>query len=941
MVDKFFRITTIILFSLLIIFLPGPIAGSSGIDLDLVEPRELVTPPGEFLTFSYRVLNTTDKKITLQGQVQLPQDLAPLTPAPRFTLKPGQSTINLLSFNIPRDMPSGDYRIKYLLRGEQGEVRAEKEVILEVLPRIGLEVKPGVLPPRVIAGETYELTFSIRNVSNTELQVSSVINDSHDFELQLEQDRYVLAPGATSIIVVGVATDPDLRERTVHRLTLEVEAETEDQEMITETVRSRVNLLPRVSGIDDPYHRLPVSLAADFSYRGDLGVQFKLEAKGPITPDEEQFADLLIRPPALGITGDDFSRTSPEYRYSHWNDLWRLDLGDHRFSLSPLTEQRFPGRGLAFNIEEESYAIGAYYRWDRDWQDSGWAFHVDYYPADNWGLKLGFLDLDGGLDRDRLITLGSEFRLLGGVNFDLEYARSFGAEGEQAYRVDVDGSYEGLRYGLGYLRSDPDFPGRISDRESYNLKLGYSFLPEFSVQGAYDHRRVNLDFDPGQEALQRDRVEVKGRLRLDSYSFDLIYNRQWVQDQSLNPATDGISQAWEGIIRHTFSDFNFRLSYKRTWWEDLLLSQAGAYDNFRFWLDYQPGDWHRYRTDYRLRLKEGQIRHWGTLSARFDIQEDIRLDLDYTREQEISNGDNEEQENSSKDRFTASLALALPEQEAEISFRGSYIRREDKAGELAFGIEYSQKVSFGLPLGRRPVGRLSGQIFDDLDPQSAGREGIIIKVDGLTAVSDEEGYFKFPDLEPGDYYLQVDRASLEPGEVIDKDLPLSFNIEAQEEKVIDLPVVEGASISGQALVYSPERIKNNNLNNNNLQGESNGNNSIILNQGLELEPDYGLSRLLLILRSGENNDLRIEHTDNEGNFRFTALRPGTYELLINSNGQLPRQHEIKEERIIFQLAVGENQEVEIKIVPLERELEFIDEGTVLKPPDEEDSAQQN
>lgn len=927
MVAKYSRTTTILFLSFLFILLLGKVALGSGIQVELIEPVDLTTPPGELLTFSYRVLNPTEEKVTLQGQADLPVDFSLLTPAPRFTLAPGQSMINLISFHVPGNTAAGEFLIKYLLKGENDEIKAEKANKLVVSPQMGLDVSPRTVPPRVIAGDSYELLFSIRNVSNTDLRISHSIKDSHGFLLKTNQENFILSPGETEILTVEVKTDQDLRQKIIHWLTLRVEGKTKGKKVIEESARSRVDILPRVSGIDDLYHRLPVSLAADFSYRGDLGVQLKLAARGPIDLEGEKWVDLLIRPPAVGITGEDFSRTSPEYRFSYWNDNWRLDLGDHRFSLSPLTEHRFPGRGVEFTIEQEEHEIGGYFRTDRDWKDSGWGFYVDYYFEDNWGLNLGFLDLAGKLERDRMVTVGSQFSLDGRHNFELEYARNFSAPGAQAYSGDIDGNYEGLRYSLGYLRSDPGFPGRISDRETYNISLGYPLFPEFFLQGAYEHRRINLDFDPEKEALQRDQVELKGRLKLDNTRFDLVYEQQWFRDLHPDPETQGQEFALQGTIRQTFFDFSLRASYKRTWWEDLLIGEDGSYDNFRLWLNYRPTEGQTYRTDYSLKLNEGQIKHWGTLAVRFDLEENVRMDLDYTREYESGSI---QQDSSSKDRFTASIGVDFPEEQAEVSLRGRFIRRADKAGEFSVGLEYSQAVSFGLPMSRRPVGRLAGQIFDALDPQKKGRGGVIIKVDGFTAVSDEEGYFEFPDLEPGTYYLQVDRGSLKPEEVIDKKMPLSFSIEAQEKKNIDLPIVAGSSISGQAMVYSPLRNNNNNnFNINNPEGESNGNNSIILNQGVEMGPDYGLSGLLLILRSSDNDETRIEFTDSEGNFRFTSLRPGQYELIVNSNGNLPRHHDIKEEKIVFQLEAGENKDIEIQILPLEREMEFIDEGTVL------------
>lgn len=906
---------------LITLFLSQFVSGND-LYLELVAPKALEALSGEFVTLSFRVNNHTGETVFLKGVIDLPPDINILTTPPEFTLEPGQSTINLLSLFLPPQLPADKYPIRYQIYNTQGIMQAQKELELIVLPKLGLEVDVKTFPSQIVAGEEYQVLFSIYNSSNIELQTQHLLSDNLKYILKLDAEGFILSPGQAKFLSATVKTDSSLNRKAIHWLTLEVSGTTASEAKITARTRARIDLLPRVSGVDDLYHRLPITIGGDFTTGGGIAEagsivgQFYLAATGPISSESNQWVDLFIRPPALRIAGDAFAEQPTEYRYSHWNDLWRLDIGDHRFTLSPLTESRFRGRGISVMSNFADFELGFYYRWDRDWENSGWASQIHYDPGDNWALNFGFLSLDNDQSSTSMFTLGSQFSLGGSNNFSLEYAKGLGDLTGQAFSADISGAYQGLSYNLGYLLTEADFPGRISDRESYYLNLRYFISRQFSLSTAYRSQRVNLDLIPQNEAIKTDHFEIKGRWRLEGPTLELIISRSLTEDQHLLPQTQRESLALEGVYSQTFDNLRLKAAYKKTFTEDLLTESKQDFSNFHLSLSYKPLAWQSYGLNYRVVLGEQGIKHWGRVYASFNLEDKFKLDLSFLREQQ--------EDNSLKNVFTAGVFTTLPEQMGDLSFKVRHSSSGDRTSVFSVAAQYSQSINFGLPLTKRPVGRLSGRITDEI----GGREGVIIKVDGFTAVSNAEGYFRFPDLEAGQYYLQVDRGTLASGEVVDMPMPYAFSIEAKEHRELELFIVEASSIAGQALVYAPLRNNNNNNNNDILLGNDNGNNSIILNQGVEMGPAYALSGLLIVLRNSENGEARFVFTDDKGSFNFNSLRPGQYELIVNGNNSLPRHHHLVEDRFFFNLTPGDNIKVEIKVFPKERELEFIDEGEV-------------
>ena len=927
---------TVFIFLFLTMFLgPGAFCLKAEIDIQVVEPEKQEVIPGDTSTISLRLINNTEESLTLQEELALPKGINNITPFSQLTLGPKEKMVVLVNLHISRNTEAGIYSLNYIIKDE--EIEAEKEISLNVLARPKMELSLRQIPSNVLDGQDYFVEFVLQNTGNTKLRNKLNVSDNLEYSIDLETEDSILYPGETETVIVAVNTEEDINQRLTHRLRLGVEGITEDGEVITESTSASVKVFPRVTGDPDPYHRLPVTLEANFSHRKDLGVQFELAAKGPVDVEGEEWMDIFIRPPGLEITGDQFPKNSPEYRFSNWYDDRRIDLGDHRFSLSYLTESRFPGRGLSIREEIGNFELGAYYRFNRNFKFEGFggAVKADYYPDGqelDWLIKdtklwVGFLNLEKEDEREQMLTLGGEFTAEERHDFELEYAKGLGKFTGQAFSVDADGNHESLNYRASYLRADPDFPGEKTDRESYSVNLGYDFVPEFSLSGSYGHRRDNLDLDPDKEADGRDSISVKGSFSHEDTRFDLSRSQTLRKDRRDNPEFDEKEVAWESVLRQSFADIDLRTSYRRTWFDNLLEGTEKVYDRFRVRVKYTPSSCHSYRADYSLSLNEDETRHWGSLSYDFEVREDIDLSLDYSRWYEEKNNEEEE---SIRDRFTASVRKVLPEQKVELSFRGRYTRREDKDGEFSVRTEYSQDITFGHPVGKRPVGKLTGRIYDAEDPAQPGLEDVIVRVDGMTAVTDEDGYYSFPDLEPGNYHLQFDRNTLELGHIVDENMPLSFTIEAEEEKEIDLGVLKGASISGQALVYKPRGVNNNLNNNNNLQGETGDNNSIILNQGVEMEPDYGLGGLLLVLRNEENSNTEVEYTDSQGEFSFKGLRPGSWELVLNDNGSLPEHHELEEDTFTFEIEPGEEiDDIEIRVFPKERELEFIDEGEIL------------
>lgn len=66
-----------------------------------------------------------------------------------------------------------------------------------------------------------------------------------------------------------------------------------------------------------------------------------------------------------------------------------------------------------------------------------------------------------------------------------------------------------------------------------------------------------------------------------------------------------------------------------------------------------------------------------------------------------------------------------------------------------------------------------------------------------------------------------------------------------------------------------------------------------------------------------------------GYFDFSGLCPGNWKLTIHSKKALPDHYKLVKDNIYLKLEPGQRENIELRIVPVKREMELLGQGKVL------------
>ncbi|MBC7098343.1 hypothetical protein H5T52_04385 [Candidatus Bipolaricaulota bacterium] len=255
----------------------------------------------------------------------------------------------------------------------------------------------------------------------------------------------------------------------------------------------------------------------------------------------------------------------------------------------------------------------------------------------------------------------------------------------------------------------------------------------------------------------------------------------------------------------------------------------------------------------------------------------------------------------------------VSQEEFQLSLRSADLTLSftKKKGLWEFGAE--ARFQAPLPLVET-MGQVEGVIFVDTnmngipDPGEQGLSGVLLQLGKEQAVTGAGGVFRFYPMLPGTYRLRI----LTPlsNYCPQPRLPLGVQVSAGKVETVKIGLIPAATVSGRVFIYRPK--------NNSALNHLNGNSWVV---------DRPLSGARVILTSG--HERRTTLTDYQGSFFFQGLCPGTWELRVELPPLAP-PHYVEQEVYVLKLEPGERLNVEIRVLPKEREIRPL--GEIQPPP---------
>lgn len=902
----------------------------------LKDAKELIeTEPRSIVTAVFLVSNPTDQKREFISEVKLSDGWLLITKDFEFELNPNETDTKLVSFFVPQSALAGMYEVMCVIKDRKyPSIRDFYTAYVRVLPVSRLQVKLLESPDFVIAGEEYQSSFVIVNQGNTEYTINTKIHSREDIPYTVDAERFTLAPGQSKTVVVNVKTDEKVVKRLKHRLQLTAEAVADGKTRAKAKSASSVEILPRISGTGDNFHRIPAEVI--FRYvsedNQDHSSGFQTEVRGQGTLDEKGKKHIRF-----GFRGPDVQRKSifgqrDEYYLSFWTDDYELHFGDRSYCLSSLTENYLYGRGLEgrFNINDE-ISVGAYHIETR-WRVPGiheTAAYMDYLINEKCKVGVNYLRKLRSGKLSNITSFEAELKPFKDTRVELEYALGPGGdEKDNAYLARLYGSGGWFSYYLKLTHAGPDYPGYYSDLDYVSAGIALPIDKNFRLNASFRRQKNNLDLDPLFYSAPLEKYYQLGvdyRLETDTtFSFDWLNRSR--RDRLQVPDFDYRENTFRFGIGQSFKKLTVRTSVELGQTDNKLDGTSSDLERYTASVYFRPSKKQTYSGYYYYDKDSdfsGESRRSTTVgvNARYQMAERTFFNLalrtnDY---QSSSHGDRDNLELRLSHIFTNDTKLSLLARHTE--YKNSSLK-----DDTALMVEYT--IPLGLPVCRKKsVGSINGNIYDEQSQNPIGN--VILRLSGSTAVTGNSGNFIFPSVGPGIHYLNVDTASIGMDRIPNRKIPIELTVRGGEKTQVSIPITKAARLLGRIMVYgykgSPDSTTQGGKFNGTVKpyiiadGSSNG-------KDAELSEEHGLADVIVELKN--SSEIKRTVTDKQGQFYFAELRPGQWMLKIYSDN-LPQYHYLEKDTFQLELKPGQETEISARVLPKKRRIRIITEGQTL------------
>jgi len=900
-----------------------------GAEVRVVSPVQIVSEPSRMHTISIEVTNRTNRQERFREDVILPKGWSMVIPMTSFVLPPQASTARLLSFQIPINAAEGRAKIQYSVQSDRDpSIRGSMEYEVVVLAVAKTDLMVENPPASLMAGEEYE--FSARLVNSGNIPRTFLIrakNTDPNSPALAAPSEVSLKPGEGAAISVSGKIDPGFRGTvTVIQLTAEIEKDGKKEEAVSTAVLLEV--VPALFKKPEPYHILPSTFAVSAARTagGDTKPSFEWKGAGTLDEEGEQQFSFSFRGPDVDDSSF-FSRTD-EYWMNYSSRSLGILMGDQPYGVSPLTVFSSYGRG--FGVDFKSMAggnmsAGLFYVRDRageeDWIDRG--FYLQRSLGDDSFLRLNVAQSETKATssepevEDKLWSLEGRFRTGKNSTLEVEYGHSStdrpGAKNDDdAYRFLWRGMTAGkMSYSLGKTHAGADYWGYFHSYDYENASVSLPVGPKMRLGIGASSYENNLDRRQGESdtAVSENLVQATLDFSLQNGWFLMVGFDDFGRVDRLAPANFDYSETsyWIRFGRN-FGQINWSVEPRFSDQHNHLTGVSESAWNVNFLVSYFPspnltlsffwnlGDNDVLSESYLLR---GSSSFGGAVFWRASPR--LTLSLAYTRS---GIGDNAEMLSNQFDLIATYemteerlLTLEVTRDDYETEYRLSY--------QIPVGIKTVKKTNVGI---------LRGKVFDSMNPEKPGLPDIVVRVGTEAVVTDKDGLFLFPALEPGFYRVMIDPKSIGYGFTTVQKYPISLEIAGGPKPVsMDIGITKGAIFRGRLALREGGTGDG---------GKEGAGGPPATESGAK---PVSLAHILVELTRDDQTVRRS--TDMNGEFVFDNIRPGNWQLTFYEAG-IPAGYQFETESKTIDLAPGDVMEMVNHIFRKKRTIQFIDSGTV-------------
>ncbi len=891
--------------------------------MELQSRRTIDTEPRRTASAIFLVTNNDDEKHDYDARLDLPDSWRVLAGVGSLEIEAKATELVIVSFFVPQGTIAHSYEVTYHVSDkDDNAVSGTSALTINVQPVVAVKAQLLEVPLHVIAGDSYKAGFLVRNDGNMPVAIKIDLESSSGLPAEIiDLNRERFNPGEARILTVHVQTDAKAGRVFHHRLALT----TRVADKVAEAA-SEVEVIPRSGEQVDPYHRLTVELGVDQAIAFDnwwhSDAAASMEAHGTVDEHGVHRLDLTLAKSWATSVID-------RYFFRVFSDSYELYTGDQSYGISPLLEQGKPARGIGGSVSLGPVGLSSYFHVSPDPATPTRTFagsaSVKNSPrgSDDGVSELAFSFLSRS-DGMHGLSLRGDMAALGNVYAEGEAAAGIGSDAGSgwALRLAADGRLGWINYGSSYVYGSPDFPGLHSDTQRLQARFGLDLLRNrLKTTVSYQQDQDTSEAEQGSGYGDRDlrsrigsKFTATGTSVLFGWNHGHRYDRASVLEQ-VNPEN---SFRFESKQLHSGGgSLGFVAEYERTQDTDAsLLTHYHEYEMSLDWARIENVADNLYMIYMRETESTGSTSHavsWGLISdidlgigtkLRFEFHNSNRFVLQ-TRDSVFDIG------MSLRHMFKNGNRIEV-QADASLSQRASDWRK-------SYSVDIGYRAPVRIPVSlKRDIGSIRGTVTDAVSEKPVS--GAIIRLDGFAAVTDQRGAFRFPSLRSGTYTLNLDRPTIGLGRISLQPMPLKVVVERQKASVVDIVIVEAASVEGSVLRYrfksegmtfAPKR-----------EGQDEADDT-----GKEYVVVGGFANVLVELSDGTEVKRRL--TNEKGDFAFEELRPGKWTLKVRS-ARIPEHHHFEQDSFVLDMRPGDRWETLIRLLPQRRRVLILEEGGTIK-----------
>jgi len=911
----------------------------NGVQVKAIYQQPEQIEPGKIVSTSFLVSNHSRSEEELLEELALPPGWQKIVASELpIQLEPEEDQVSVVAFLVPVTSPPGLYQICYSLKSLQNhDIVASDTMPLVVLPVEKLDLSAEVKPEQVLAGEAYLVGLYLVNRGNYKVKVTLQVKSSPPYPVKMESAEIALEAGEFQKVDLEVKTDEKIKQRIRQILEIKAAPSESDSHFVPVTQTVSVEIIPRVTQRADLRNKIPSHLGLVYAGgEGKGNFQIEFYGCGSVDKNEKRKIDFLFRGPDLQEKSRWGKRD--EIRFSYLTRQWDLHLGDRSYRLSPLTDRQSYGRGAEANLRTGKFTLGSFFLKSR-WGDAGRSkvgTYLSYRPYAKLNLKGNFLIQDMNQlfsfqDYEaRIYSLQTAFKTKKEMQLNLECGLSQSVKGRKsndfAFRIDWTGHlHNQIDYSLERIFAGSKYLGYLNDTDYKSAMVGFPIYRELRGSLLYHDYANNLDVDSTKGTANREKTFQAGV----SYSsaagtqISLDYKNLAKTDCAL-PADYNYEESTIKLrMTEMRSKFSLSTEIERGRFEDRNKStKSNDLERYSLHANFNPN----HKSSYNFYVRIGHSSFTGNLertksfgiSSSWHIRNRISLNLNY-RWDELGL-DRYQKQNSLSSILTYTFAG-----NRTLIFKSQWSDFNMGDGK-AFAFWAMYNLPLEIPLSKNDgQGALKGRVYYEEESSKTPFSRVILTTQGAMAITDQEGEFIFPSLEPGTCFLQLDRSSIGLERVPTEKLPLIIEVKTKKTTEIEIVVVRSGRISGRVKAFFPASDT--------ISGGVKRSSSDSL---IWLDPDgkEGFEKENILRRIGntlvelydEKETLR-QVTDQNGWFSFEDLRPGKWILKVHADN-LPDQYYLEKKELQVELKQGEKKEVEVRVLPRLRSIQIIEEGEI-------------